>query len=115
MSISLYHLVLTGLVQYVQSLHGHRHSFAVVMELGDQQLHAPATEELHAGTQQHTQVLGGVQSAYLHRGEEQLSQLFSLTTFKEDSANEISVVKRENRHTPQQTEEKNERSLSTPK
>lgn len=59
------HLVLAGLVQYVQGLHGH--SLVVVMELSDQQLHAPAAEELHAGTQQHTEVFGGIQPARLLR------------------------------------------------
>lgn len=57
------HLVFTGLVQDVQGLHGD--SLAVVVQLRDQQLHAPATEELHAGPQQHTQVFGGVQPARL--------------------------------------------------
>lgn len=57
------HLVLAGLVQYVQGLHGH--GLAVVVELRDQQLHAPAAEELHAGTQQHAEVFGGIQPARL--------------------------------------------------
>lgn len=57
------HLVLTGLVQYVQGLHGH--GLAVVVKLRDQQLHAPATEELHARTQQHAEVFGGIQPARL--------------------------------------------------
>lgn len=60
------HLVLAGLVQYVQGLHGY--SLAVVVKLCDQQLHAPATEELHTRSQQHAQVLGGIQSADLLRG-----------------------------------------------
>lgn len=37
----------------------------MVVELCDQQLHPPATEELHAGTQQHAEVFGGVQPARL--------------------------------------------------
>ena len=57
------HLVLTGLVQYIQGLHGH--SLAVVVELCDQQLHAPAAEELHACTQQHAEMFGGIQPARL--------------------------------------------------
>lgn len=57
------YLVLTGLIQDVQGLHGN--DLVVVMELGDQKLHAPAAEELHAGTQQHTEVFGGVQPACL--------------------------------------------------
>lgn len=58
-----FHLVLTGLVQYVQGLHGH--GLAVVVQLCDQQLHAPATEELHVRPQQHAEVFGGVQPAWL--------------------------------------------------
>lgn len=71
-----FHLVLTGLVQYVQGLHGH--SLAVVVQLCDQQLHAPATEELHACTQQHTEVFGGIQSAWL------LSKTESIVGKRED-------------------------------
>lgn len=56
-------LVLTGLVQDVQGLHGD--SLTVVMELSDQQLHPPAAEELHTGSQQHPQVFGGIQPARL--------------------------------------------------
>ncbi|TNN86469.1 hypothetical protein EYF80_003239 [Liparis tanakae] len=55
-----------GLVQYVQGLHGH--CLAVVVKLCDQQLHSPAAEELHARTQQHAEVFGGVQPARLLRG-----------------------------------------------
>lgn len=58
------HFVFTRLIQYVQGLHGH--SLVVVVKLCDQQLHAPATEELHACTQQHTEVLGSIQPARLH-------------------------------------------------
>lgn len=58
------HLVFTRLIQYVQGLHGH--SLVVVVKLCDQQLHAPATEELHACTQQHAEVLGSIQPARLH-------------------------------------------------
>lgn len=60
------HLVLAGLVQYVQGLHGH--GLAVVVQLCDQQLHAPAAEELHAGSQQHAQVFGCIQPAWLLTG-----------------------------------------------
>lgn len=58
-----FHLVLTGLIQDIKGLH--RHSLAVVVQLCDQQLHAPTTEELHTRTQQHTEVFGGIQSAGL--------------------------------------------------
>lgn len=71
-----FHLVLTGLVQYVQGLHGH--SLAVVVQLCHQQLHAPATEELHARTQQHAEVFGGIQPAWL------LSKTGSIVGERED-------------------------------
>lgn len=58
------HLVFTRLIQYVQGLHGH--SLVVVVKLCDQQLHAPATEELHACTEQHAEVLGSIQPARLY-------------------------------------------------
>lgn len=58
------HFVFTRLIQYVQGLHGH--SLVVVVKLCDQQLHAPATEELHTCTQQHAEVLGSIQPARLH-------------------------------------------------
>lgn len=58
-----FHLVLTGLIQDVQGLHGN--GLTVIVQLCDQQLHAPTTEELHAGPQQHAQVLGGIQPAGL--------------------------------------------------
>lgn len=58
-----FHLVFTGLVQDVQGLHGN--GLTVIVQLCDQQLHAPTTEELHAGPQQHAQVFGGIQPAGL--------------------------------------------------
>lgn len=57
------HLVFTGLIQDIQGLHGN--SLTVVMQLGDQQFYSPTTEELHTGTQQHTEVFGGIQPARL--------------------------------------------------
>lgn len=57
------YLVFTGLIQYVQGLHGH--GLVVVVELCDQKLHPPAAEELHASTQQHTKVLCSIQPANL--------------------------------------------------
>lgn len=64
---SVLHLVLAGLVQYVQGLHGH--SLAVVVQLCDQQFHAPAAEELHAGSQQHAEVFCCIQPAWLLIGK----------------------------------------------
>lgn len=69
----VHHLVLAGLVQYVQRLHGH--CLAVVVKLRHQQLHAPATEKLDARTQQHAEVFGGIQPTGLYCGKEGTSLL----------------------------------------
>ena len=43
------HLVFTGFIQDFQCLHGN--GLIAVVKLGDQELDAPVTKELHTGTQ----------------------------------------------------------------
>ena len=58
------HLNVTSFIQDGEG--GRGDSRALIVQLGDQQLHSPAAEARRAGSQQHTQHLGAVQTTALH-------------------------------------------------